>query len=216
MNTGHYCCGTERIYVVEEVYDAFLEKVLGGVKQLRQGETGEFDVGAVFWDKQMDIIESHVEDARAKGASVLAGGRRNPELRGLFYEPTVVTDVTHASDLMRKETFGAVLDGRRVKAEEQALGAANDADYGSSEHVAVGYALDGGRELAVTSVKLVDLLRATRNFLPHRAEVDPDAHRVVPAVMHGGTVGRRGGRATVVPDEVAADHLHMSGRDRAP
>jgi len=135
MNTGHYCCGTERIYVVEEVYDAFLEKVLDGVKQLRQGETGEFDVGAVFWDKQMDIIENHVEDARAKGASVLAGGRRNPELRGLFYEPTVVTDVTHDMDLMRKETFGPVLAVMKVKDEDEALALANDSDYGLNGNV---------------------------------------------------------------------------------
>ena len=135
MNTGHYCCGTERIYVVEEVYDAFLEKVLDGVKQLRQGETGEFDVGAVFWDKQMDIIENHVEDARAKGASVLAGGRRNPELRGLFYEPTVVTDVTHDMDLMRKETFGPVLAVMKVKDEDDALALANDSEYGLNGNV---------------------------------------------------------------------------------
>ena len=68
MNTGHYCCGTERIYVVGEVYDEFLRLVLEKGRHLRQGPQHgwEEDVGAVFWDRQMAIIEAHVEDARAK------------------------------------------------------------------------------------------------------------------------------------------------------
>ena len=76
MNTGHYCCGTERIYVVEEVYDEFLATGHGERQGIAQGpEHGwDEDVGAVFWDRQMDIIERHVEDARAKGATILMGG----------------------------------------------------------------------------------------------------------------------------------------------
>ncbi|MFT4520856.1 MAG: acyl-CoA reductase-like NAD-dependent aldehyde dehydrogenase, partial [Halioglobus sp.] len=76
MNTGHYCCGTERIYVVASVYDEFLKLVLEKGKVLRQGpEHGwDEDVGAVFWDRQMTIIEAHVEDARGKGATIHMGG----------------------------------------------------------------------------------------------------------------------------------------------
>jgi acyl-CoA reductase-like NAD-dependent aldehyde dehydrogenase len=135
MNTGQYCCGTERIYVVEPIYDAFVAKVVEQAKQLRQAESGEFDVGAVFWDRQLDIIESHVEDARAKGAQVLVGGRRNPNLRGLYYEPTVVVDVTHDMDLMRKETFGPVISIMKVKDEEEAIRLANDSEYGLTGNV---------------------------------------------------------------------------------
>lgn len=135
MNTGHYCCGTERIYVVEEVYDAFLGKVMERAQKLRQGDEGEFDVGAVFWDKQMDIIEDHVEDARAKGAQVLMGGRRNPHLQGLFYEPTVVTDVTHDMKLMRDETFGPIVAIQKVADEDEAIALANDSDYGLNGNV---------------------------------------------------------------------------------
>ncbi len=130
MNTGHYCCATERIYVVEEVYDAFLSKVMERAKELRQGDEGEFDVGAVFWDEQMGIIEDHVEDARARGARVLMGGRRNPNLRGFFYEPTVVTDVTHDMKLMREETFGPIVAIQKVADEDEAVALANDSDYG--------------------------------------------------------------------------------------
>ncbi len=135
MNTGHYCCGTERIYVVDEVYDAFVEKVVQGASELRQGDTGEFDVGAVFWDKQLEIIEDHMEDARAKGATVRVGGRRNPDLKGLYYEPTVVTNVTHDMELMRKETFGPIVSIMKVADEEEALRLANDSEYGLNGNV---------------------------------------------------------------------------------
>jgi succinate-semialdehyde dehydrogenase/glutarate-semialdehyde dehydrogenase len=135
MNTGHYCCGTERIYVVEDVYDEFVEKVVEQASQLRQGDSGEFDVGAVFWDKQLNIIEDHMEDARTKGATVRVGGRRNPDLKGLFYEPTVVTDVNHDMVLMRKETFGPIIPIMKVRDEDEALRLANDSEYGLNGNV---------------------------------------------------------------------------------
>ena len=137
MNTGHYCCGTERIYVVSEVYDEFLRLVLEKGKQLRQGQKHgwEEDVGAVFWDRQMAIIEAHVEDARSKGANILMGGRRNPDLPGLYYEPTVMTEVDNNMDIMRLETFGPVLCIQKVASEEEALMLANDSEFGLNGNV---------------------------------------------------------------------------------
>ena len=134
MNSGHYCCGTERIYVVEEVYDAFVDKAVASVEQLKQGPELKFDedVGAIFWDRQMDIIEEHVRDAEAKGARVLAGGKRNPEQKGLYYLPTVVTGVSHDMAIMNQETFGPILCIQKVKNEEEALRLANDSKYGLS------------------------------------------------------------------------------------
>jgi succinate-semialdehyde dehydrogenase/glutarate-semialdehyde dehydrogenase len=135
MNTGQYCCGTERIYVVEEVYDEFVNKVVERAAKLRQGDSGEFDVGAIFWDKQLEIIERHVEDAVEKGATVLVGGRRNPDLDGLYYEPTVLTDVNHDMDVMVHETFGPVVSIMKVPDEEEALRRANESDYGLNGNV---------------------------------------------------------------------------------
>jgi succinate-semialdehyde dehydrogenase/glutarate-semialdehyde dehydrogenase len=135
MNTGHYCCGTERIYVVEPIYNRFVEKVVAGAKQLRQNDAGESDVGAVFWDQQLEIIESHMQDAVAKGARVLVGGRRNPRLSGLYYEPTVVVDVNHEMELMTKETFGPIVAIQKVKDEAEALRLANDSEYGLNGNV---------------------------------------------------------------------------------
>ena len=135
FNTGHYCCGTERVYVPEAVYEPFVDKVVALTKELKQSDVGDSDVGAVFWDKQMDIIESHMEDAKRKGARVLAGGRRNPELPGYFYEPTVVVDVDHEMELMRQETFGPIVAIQKVKDEAEALALANDSELGLSGNV---------------------------------------------------------------------------------
>ena len=137
MNTGHYCCGTERIYVVKEVYDEFLRLVMEKGQHLKQGsEHGwEEDVGAVFWDRQMAIIEAHVEDARAKGANILMGGRRNPGLPGLYYEPTVVTEVSNDMDIMVHETFGPILCIQKVDSEDEALALANDSEFGLNGNV---------------------------------------------------------------------------------
>jgi len=132
MNTGQYCCGTERVYVVDEVADAFIGAVVRRAAKLRQGAEGEFDVGAIFWQRQLEVIESHVADAVERGARIRVGGRRNPDLEGLFYEPTVLADVTQDMRIMREETFGPVLPIMRVRDEEDALRLANDTRYGLS------------------------------------------------------------------------------------
>jgi acyl-CoA reductase-like NAD-dependent aldehyde dehydrogenase len=147
FNTGHYCCGTERVYVPESIYEPFVEKVVAQTRGLKQTDSGEGDVGAVFWDKQMDIIEAHVADAKSKGAKVLVGGERNRSLSGYFFPPTVVVDVDHEMDLMREETFGPVIAIQKVKDEEEAIGLANDSDYGLSGNLWT-RDLEGGAKLA--------------------------------------------------------------------
>ncbi|HEX5068296.1 MAG TPA: aldehyde dehydrogenase family protein [Myxococcota bacterium] len=134
-NSGQVCTSTERVYVVDEIADAFTRKVVEETGRLRQGATGEFDVGAIIDAKQLGIIEEHVRDAVASGARVLAGGRRNPSCAGLFYEPTVLVDVTHDMKVMRDETFGPVLPIMRVRDEDEALALANDSPYGLNANV---------------------------------------------------------------------------------
>jgi len=134
-NAGQVCVSTERVYVVDEVADAFTRKVVERTAALRQGPQGESDVGAVIHPPQLDVIEEHVADARAHGAKVLAGGRRNPAYEGLYYEPTVLSDVTQDMRVMREETFGPVLPILRVRDEEEALRLANDSCYGLNANV---------------------------------------------------------------------------------
>jgi len=135
LNAGQFCCGTERVYVVSEVADAFIEKVVARTRELRQETSGEFDVGAMFWPRQLEIVERQVNDAIAEGAHVLVGGRRNPRFDGLYYEPTVVVDVHAEMALMRDETFGPVLPIVRVRDVDEAIARANETRYGLGANV---------------------------------------------------------------------------------
>lgn len=135
MNNGQFCCGTERVYVVESVADAFLEKVVEKTRALRHGTEGEFDLGPFIFERQLEVVESHVRDAVAAGAKVLVGGKRAEGVGAYFYEPTVMVDVTEDMALMRDETFGPVLAVVRCADEAEAVRRANESRYGLSGSV---------------------------------------------------------------------------------
>ncbi|MEA2392282.1 MAG: hypothetical protein QOJ82_173, partial [Solirubrobacteraceae bacterium] len=89
------------------------------------------DVGAMTFPPQVDVVERHVEDARAKGARVLVGGRRGHDGEGgHWYEPTVLADVDHGMQCMTEETFGPTLPIMKVADAEEAIRLANDSPYG--------------------------------------------------------------------------------------
>lgn len=134
VNTGHVCMGVERIYVVESVADEFERLVEEKVKEVRYGSGSNTDVGAVFWDRQLPIIEGHVEDARRRGAEIPVGGEADTN-GGLFYKPTFMRKVDHSMEIMREETFGPITAVMRVKDEEEAIRLANDSHYGLSGSV---------------------------------------------------------------------------------
>ena len=135
MNCGQFCSSTERVYVVETVADEFIRRVVDKVKTLKLGTGGDFDLGPIIWPTQLETIERHVQDAVAKGAKVLTGGKRAYEMGKLFYEPTVLVDVTHDMAIMREETFGPILPIVRVRDENEALRLANDCIYGLAANV---------------------------------------------------------------------------------
>lgn len=132
INSGHYCCGIERVYVESQVYDEFLKRLVEFVSHLKQGQDygAEQDIGAIFWDKQLDIINSHVEQAKSLGAKVLTGGQVSQGQKGLYYPVTVMEKLDESCDLMNKETFGPILPVVKVDTAEQAIEKANDSDYG--------------------------------------------------------------------------------------
>ncbi|MEA2426494.1 MAG: hypothetical protein QOF37_122, partial [Thermoleophilaceae bacterium] len=136
-NGGQICISVERVYVEEPVYDEFVSKVVEKTRALRQGKPGgmgQVDVGAVTFPPQADIIESHVNDAIAKGAKVLVGGKR-AEGPGRFFEPTVLVDVDHTMQCMTEETFGPTLPIMKVSDADEALRLANDTRYGLNSSV---------------------------------------------------------------------------------
>src|SRR5580693_4808424 len=97
VNAGQACLSVERCYVHRSLYDSFLKACSEKVKKLKvgHGEDRETDVGPLIHERQLLIVESHVEDAKARGARILVGGTRFPEQGKNFYRPTVLADVTH-------------------------------------------------------------------------------------------------------------------------
>ncbi len=134
-NSGQTCMAVERVYVHESVYDEFVDEVVARTAKLRQGVGPGHDIGSMTFDRQVEIVERHVADARAKGATVLTGGRRVPDRAGLWYEPTVLVDVDHDMLIMTEETFGPVLPIMKVADDEEALRLANDSVYGLNSSV---------------------------------------------------------------------------------
>jgi acyl-CoA reductase-like NAD-dependent aldehyde dehydrogenase len=132
VNTGQTCISIERVYVEAPVYDDFVARVTEKARALRHGAPGgpgSIDVGAMTFGPQVDVVERHVEDARAKGARVIVGGRRE-ERPGHWFEPTVLLDVDHDMAIMREETFGPTLPIMKVADADEAVRLANDSPYG--------------------------------------------------------------------------------------
>jgi acyl-CoA reductase-like NAD-dependent aldehyde dehydrogenase len=132
QNAGQTCISIERAYVEAPVYDEFVAKVSDKVRALRVGKSdgpGTVEVGAITFAPQLDTIEDHVADARAKGARVLTGGKQKPGA-GRFFEPTVLVDVDHTMKCMTEETFGPTLPIMKVADADEAVRLANDSPYG--------------------------------------------------------------------------------------
>ncbi|HKP46166.1 MAG TPA: aldehyde dehydrogenase family protein, partial [Pyrinomonadaceae bacterium] len=134
-NSGQACASVERCYVHESIARNFIEQVVAETKTLRQGAGINNEVGAMSNERQLQIVSEHVEDARQQGAHILTGGRRTANQNGLFYEPTVLTNVDHRMTIMRDETFGPVLPIMTFRTDEEAVELANDSLYGLTASV---------------------------------------------------------------------------------
>jgi acyl-CoA reductase-like NAD-dependent aldehyde dehydrogenase len=137
VNAGQTCLSVERCYVHRSLYETFLNACAEKAKKLRVGHglDPKTDVGPMIHERQLGIAETHVEDAAARGARVMAGGSRLPELGKNFYMPTVLADVTHEMRIMREETFGPVLPIMAFDSDEEAVLLANDSEYGLAASV---------------------------------------------------------------------------------
>jgi succinate-semialdehyde dehydrogenase/glutarate-semialdehyde dehydrogenase len=136
-SAGQLCVSFERLYVHYSIYDQFIERFVTETKALRLGGNLDYsaDVGSLASTRQLEAVTLHVEDARAKGAKVLAGGRRRPDVGSLFYEPTILSGVTPAMSAYAEETFGPVVSVYGFKNEAEVLEAANDTSYGLNASV---------------------------------------------------------------------------------
>lgn len=131
-SAGQLCGSSERIYVHAGVYDRFIEEFLGRIRMMRVGVDLRYgaDMGSLVSQRQLDTVRSHVDDAVAKGARVLVGGRHRPDVGPFFFEPTVLVGVTEDMRCFAEETFGPVVSVYRCESVNEAVRLANASSYG--------------------------------------------------------------------------------------
>ena len=136
-SAGQLCISKERILVHESVVEEFTERFVAATKAMRLGVDLDFgaDMGSLVSAAQLERVTAHVEDARDKGATVLAGGRARPDVGPFVYEPTILTGVTAAMACRDEETFGPVVTIYPVSSDDEAVRMANDSDYGLNASV---------------------------------------------------------------------------------
>jgi succinate-semialdehyde dehydrogenase/glutarate-semialdehyde dehydrogenase len=147
-NMGEACTAANRFYVQSGVYDEFVRRFAAAMAKLKVGN-GLADgvaVGPLVNASSRDKVESLVEDARARGARVVLGGRRTAGT-GYFYEPTVLADVPAGAACLGEEIFGPVAPLQSFQTEDDAISRANDTEYGLVAYV---YTRDLARGLKVT------------------------------------------------------------------
>jgi aldehyde dehydrogenase (NAD+) len=183
MHQGQICMSVERIIVDESIAGEFTDRLVKHVKKLGVGDPRQNPIGPVINKKQLDKIHRQVTEAVEHGADLLAGGT----YRGLFYQPTVLTNVTRDMAVFREETFGPVAPIITVDSEEEAIEVANDSDYGLSAGIITRDEERG--------------LRVARQLETGIAHVNDSSVNDEPHVPFGGVkssgIGRHGGRASI-------------------
>jgi len=136
-SAGQLCISIERLYLHQGIADEFLDAFVVAAQSMRLSPdlTFDADMGSLVSAAQLERVSAHVEDARSKGAVVLAGGRARPDVGPYFYEPTVLAEVTAAMDCRDDETFGPVVSVYRVSSDDDAIRQANDSDFGLNASV---------------------------------------------------------------------------------
>jgi acyl-CoA reductase-like NAD-dependent aldehyde dehydrogenase len=144
QNCGQNCCGVERLFVYESVQQEFIDAVLPRVKALRQGiplaacgADGDVDCGAMVMEGQIGIIQQLVDDAVKKGATLHCGGKRNPNLPGQFYEPTLLSGITSHMRIAQEEVFGPIMAVATVPGDddEECIRLVNNCSFGLGSSV---------------------------------------------------------------------------------
>jgi succinate-semialdehyde dehydrogenase/glutarate-semialdehyde dehydrogenase len=191
-SAGQLCVSTERIYVLRDVAAAFTAALVERTRTLRIGAAFDYstDVGSLATRAQFDRVRAHLNDALAKGATLLAGGSTRPDLGPYFLEPAVLTNVTEEMSCSRDETFGAVVAVHVVDSVAEAVTLADDSEFGLNASV-LGRSRSRARRVAAAlrtgSVNINEGYRATFSAV--------DAP--MGGMKHSG-LGRRSGREGIL------------------
>ncbi len=136
-NAGQTCVAPKRVFVVDAVYDRFIERLAAAVRALRAGGGSDGDagdMGPLIRPRQAEQLAQQLADAVGRGARLLAGGSRSGA-DGALLAPSLIDNVTPAMQVMREETFGPVLPVVRVRDSEEAVRRANESPFGLSASI---------------------------------------------------------------------------------
>jgi succinate-semialdehyde dehydrogenase/glutarate-semialdehyde dehydrogenase len=162
-NTGQICMHIERMYLPASRYEEFKTKFVAATEALKLGASYDFgmDVGSLVSPEHKDRVQSHVDDAVAKGATVVTGGKARPDLGPAFFEPTILEGTTKDMLAGHTETFGPVVSLYSYDTVDEAIALANDTDYGLNASVWGGdvkTACQVGQRIESGNVNINDIL----------------------------------------------------------
>ncbi len=166
VGAGQVCVSIERIYVHESLHDRFVARLVDRLSRLRLGAALDYsrEMGSLTTPGQLERVERQVADAVSRGARVLAGGRRRPDLGPLFHEPTVLAGVTPEMEVHDEETFGPVVSVYPVSSDDEAVTRANASRYGLNASVwsrSAGHARRVAERLEAGTVNVNEAYAAT-------------------------------------------------------
>lgn len=147
--TGQSCVAGSRLYLHEDIVDAFLERMIKMAGNIAIGDpqADETEMGPLCTQGQVDHIEAQIANAVAQGGTVLTGGKRAANLDGLYFEPTIIECPNQELDIVDTELFGPVLAVQRFKTEEEVISLANDTKHGLAAGI---FTRDSARSLRMT------------------------------------------------------------------
>ncbi|MFF3243487.1 succinic semialdehyde dehydrogenase [Streptomyces sp. NPDC002870] len=164
-SAGQLCISIERLYVHESIADDFVERFAARTKAMRLGKSLAYgaDMGSLVGERQLETVTRHVEEAVAKGATLVAGGVARPDIGPLFYEPTILDGVEAPMAVCTEETFGPVVSIYRFTDEDKAVEQANATQYGLNSSV---WTKDGKRGHAVAAKLRTGTVNINEGYVP--------------------------------------------------
>jgi succinate-semialdehyde dehydrogenase/glutarate-semialdehyde dehydrogenase len=136
-NSGQVCASVKRLYLHSSIYDRFLDNLIEETKKLKQDipTKPNVDVGAMINEEQLGFVEDMVKTGKEEGAEVLIGGKRNPNLEGYFFEPTIIAASHNQMKVVQEEIFGPVLVVLKFESKEEVIDMVNNNQYGLTSSV---------------------------------------------------------------------------------
>lgn len=209
-SAGQLCISIERLYVHESVADDFVARFAARTKAMRLGASLAYgaDMGSLVGERQLENVKRHVEEAVAKGATLVAGGVARPDIGPLFYEPTILDGVEAPMAVCTEETFGPVVSLYRFTDEDEVVEQANATPYGLNSSI---WTKDGKRGHAIAARLRTGTVNINEGYAP--------AYGSVQAPMGGmkeSGLGRRHGSEGILKYTEAQTVAHQRLIPMAP